>query len=130
MSRWNKARIITTAGHTYHKSDSLAESLVDAGLAVLVRKRPLTIRLVDLKRVGRTFVPSDCKNFIEEVLTLAGYRYDGHHRTRKPRKANHDPLGKDNRNYMYNYQLPDGKLVAEEVMRKRRSGQGGQVGQS
>ena len=130
MPRWNKARIITIAGRTYYKTDSLAQSLMDAGLAVLVRKRPLTVQLVDLKRVGNTFVPSDCKSFIEEVLTLAGYRYDGRHRTQKPRKARYDPLGKQNRNYMYNYQLPDGTLVAEEVMRKRRSGQGGQAGQS
>ena len=86
--------------------------------------------LVGCQKNEKATTRKACFNFKEDFTTLSGYRYDDRHRTKKPRKARRDPLGKDNRNYIYNYQLPDGELVAEEVIRKRKFGQGRQVGQS
>ncbi len=106
-----------------------ANKLLSSGSALFICHKPLTVKLVLVESIKGVLIPADCFNFKEDFTTLSGYRYDDRHRTKKPRKARRDPLGKDNRNYIYNYHIPDGELVAEEVIRKRKFGRGRQVGQ-
>ena len=88
MSRqtWrHQARIETADGFLCWQPVNLALSLVASGLSTLQFEKPLIIRLIGIKRVGNARIPDDCKNFIEEYVATAGYRFDSNHRTRKPR---------------------------------------------
>jgi len=81
------ARIETADGFLCWQPVKLALSLVASGLATLQFNEPLIIRLIGIKRVGNARIPDDCKNFIEEYVATAGYRFDSNHRTRRPRGA-------------------------------------------
>jgi len=88
-----------------------AKQLLNRKKAVLVCHRPLTVKLIS---------NNSRLEYFEELLVLSGYRYHHHHRTRKPREAFHDPVSNDVQQYSKNYAPPDGGLIAEEVMRKRK----------
>ena len=87
MSRWNTATIIFYNGKQYHRAPKVAERLVGSGLAKLVSKEPLVVRLIPVRSIGRTLVPEDCKRFIEDVVQASGYQYKGFRRTKKPSSA-------------------------------------------
>ena len=94
MPRWNKARILSQSGEVFHKPIDLAQALVKAGLADVIFRKPLTIQMVRICTLGGLFggvlVPGSCRNFLDEVKHERGYRYDGRHRTRKPRLSEND----------------------------------------
>ena len=85
MPRWKKARIVTQNQFVKYETRQLAMALVGAGLAEVISRRPLIVKLIPVERIGSAFIPADCKNFIEELIVVSGYRYDGTHRTRRPR---------------------------------------------
>lgn len=87
MSRWNNAAILLPNGKRYHCSSEEARKLAAAGLANLVSKEPLVVRLIPVRSVGRILVPADCKRFIEDVVQASGYQYKGFRRTKKPGSA-------------------------------------------
>ncbi len=87
MPRWNKAAILLPKGKRYHCSAKEAWKLVAIGMAELVSKKPLVVRQIPVRSVGRILVPADCKRFIEDVIQASGYQYKGFRRTKKPSSA-------------------------------------------
>ncbi len=87
MPRWNTATIILYNGKQYHRSSKVAEGLVESGLAKLVSREPLVVRLIPVRSVGKILVPEDCKRFLEDVVQASGYQYKGLRRTKKPGSA-------------------------------------------
>ncbi len=87
MPRWNKAAILLPNGKRYHCSSKEARKLAAAGLANLVSKEPLLVRLIPVRSVGKILVPEDCKRFLEDVVQASGYQYKGLRRTKKPSSA-------------------------------------------
>ncbi len=86
---WNlpKAKIVTENGGWYYAPPALAAALVKSGLASVDCRRPFVVQISSLKKIGTAFIPSCCKNFIEEYRVLAGAFLIGGHRTRIPRNS-------------------------------------------
>lgn len=85
MPRWDTARIITESGTVYRQPPAVAQSLLQAGLAKRLFSDPLTVELISVERIGAAFIPTTCKNFIEEYRALSGYTISTSSRSRKPR---------------------------------------------
>ena len=87
MPRWNvpRAKIVTETGTIYRQPVSVALALVRSGLAYLQFNDPLTVRVIPVERIGAAFIPTSCKNFIEEYRALSGYVVTTTCRSRKPR---------------------------------------------
>ena len=86
MRRKPKAKIITANGGIYYGPYKVAVSLLKSCLAKTVSLRPQTIEMIPLRRIKGSFIPADCREFIEEFIFSTGVRY-GQHRSIRPRKA-------------------------------------------
>lgn len=77
--------ILANGDHLFRENKLLALALVESGLAVVIVTHPLIVRITAIRKILGARIPSDCKQFIEEYVAMAGYFYDHQHRTRKPR---------------------------------------------
>ncbi len=66
-----------------------------AGLASIDTPNPLIVKVIPVERIGAAFIPSACKNFIEEYVALAGYKAASSGRIRKPRGSVQRPSLED-----------------------------------
>lgn len=78
---------MTESGTVYRQPPEVAQSLLQSGLAKLLFSDPLTVELIPVERIGSAFIPTTCKNFIEEYRALSGYTISTSQRSRKPRRA-------------------------------------------
>jgi hypothetical protein len=69
MPRWNDFKLLLPKGRPYHIDRDRAKRLILAGLATRVFGKRQTLELLPATlSVGRTLVPKDCREFIDELL--------------------------------------------------------------